>query len=77
MANVPEGKAGEIKPGDKASFPVESYPSRSFEATVGEVQPIKTTHNTTSYAVALDLDTSKMEVVLPSGSAVTAEDGRR
>ncbi|HTO79510.1 MAG TPA: plasma-membrane proton-efflux P-type ATPase [Methylocystis sp.] len=73
VAKLPEREAGEIKPGDKASFTVESFPSRSFEATVGEVHRTQTTRNTASYAVILDLDTSKTKVVLPPDSAVAAE----
>jgi H+-transporting ATPase len=71
VANVPEREAGEIKPGDKATFSIEGFPNRSFDAVVADVHLTRTTRNALSYDVALEVDNSK--IALTSGMAVTVK----
>ena len=70
VARIPERDAGEIKPGDKASFTIGGFPGRSFEATVGEVRLTRTAQYAATYELLLQTDNSKM--ALKPGMTVTA-----
>jgi HlyD family secretion protein len=54
--NVSEADVGEVHDGQKASFTVQAYPNRTFEATVRQVRkgPI-TVQNVVTYDVVLDV----------------------
>ena len=69
VAHIPERDVGDVKPGDKASFTIENFPNRSFEAMVGEVRLARTTQNTATYDVLLNVDNEKM--LLKPGMTVT------
>jgi HlyD family secretion protein len=52
--NVSESDVGAIKPGDKASFTVESFPDRTYKAEVTEVrQSPQTIQNVVTYDVVV------------------------
>jgi len=59
--NVSEADVGEVKPGQKADFTVQAYPSRTF---VGKVRQIRegpiTVQNVVTYDVVVDVDNADM-----------------
>jgi HlyD family secretion protein len=54
--NVSEADLGEVKPGQKANFTVQAYPSRTFTGTVRQIRegPI-TVQNVVTYDVVVDV----------------------
>ncbi|MFC5582754.1 efflux RND transporter periplasmic adaptor subunit [Rhodanobacter terrae] len=70
-ANVSESDIGSLKQGNKASFSVESFPSRSFAASVVQVrQAPQTVQNVVTYDVVLGIDNTGL--LLKPGMTATA-----
>lgn len=70
--NVSETDIGAIREGQKASFHVESYPARSFDATVVQVrQAPQTIQNVVTYDVVLGVD--NRELLLKPGMTATVK----
>jgi len=64
--NVSESDIGRVAPGNRASFTVESFPDRSFDATVVQVrQAPQTVQNVVTYDVVLGV--SNEELLLKPG----------
>ena len=69
--NVSESDIGSVKEGGKASFSVESFPNRTFAATVLQVrQAPQTVQNVVTYDVVLGIDNSAL--LLKPGMTATA-----
>ena len=62
--NVSEADVGEVHAGQKASFTVQAYPNRTFEASVRQVRkgPI-TVQNVVTYDVVLDVDNKDLALL--------------
>lgn len=70
--NVSETDIGAIREGQKASFHVESYPERSFDATVVQVrQAPQTIQNVVTYDVVLGVE--NQELLLKPGMTATVK----
>lgn len=62
-ASVDEADVGAVKVGQKASFTVSAYPSRSFPATIRRVAfGSTTTNNVVTYVATLDVDNSDLSL---------------
>ncbi len=62
-ASVDEADVGAVKVGQKASFTVSAYPSRSFPATTSRVAfGSTTTNNVVTYVATLDVDNSDLSL---------------
>ncbi len=62
-ASVDEADVGAVKVGQKASFTVSAYPSRSFPATTRRVAfGSTTTNNVVTYVATLDVDNSDLSL---------------
>jgi H+-transporting ATPase len=59
--NIPSSRIGEVKTGDKASFTVQAFPNRTFEAVVSVVgsAPQTSPAGTVTYPVVLDAKNSQ------------------
>jgi HlyD family secretion protein len=58
-ASVNEADIGSIKPGERATFTVDAFPGRTFEATVGKVRlNASMTQNVVTYTVEVNADNS-------------------
>lgn len=69
--NVSESDIGSVREGSKASFSVESYPGRTFTASVVQVrQAPQTVQNVVTYDVVLGVDNSAL--LLKPGMTATA-----
>lgn len=69
--NVSESDIGSVREGSKASFSVESYPDRTFAASVVQVrQAPQTVQNVVTYDVVLGVDNSAL--LLKPGMTATA-----
>jgi HlyD family secretion protein len=55
--NVSEADVGDVKPGEKSSFTVQAYPTRTFQGVVRQIRegPI-TVQNVVTYDVVVDVD---------------------
>ena len=62
--NVSEADVGEVHDGQRATFSVQAYPSRTFDATVRQVRkgPI-TVQNVVTYDVVLDVDNQDLALM--------------
>lgn len=70
-ANVSESDIGSLKQGNKASFSVESFPNRTFAASVVQVrQAPQTVQNVVTYDVVLGIDNTGL--LLKPGMTATA-----
>ena len=70
--NVDEADVGKVKPGQKATFTVDAYPDREFEAKLDEVQfASKTISNVVTYPTKLYVQNP--ELLLRPGMTATAE----
>lgn len=66
-AEVDESDVGKIKPGQKASVSINSYPDKTFEATVAKITPTTETTDSGATVVIVKLALGKPEVNFVSG----------
>lgn len=72
QVKVDEADVGEVRIGQKATFTVDAYPNRLFEASIEKVRYASTTtNNVVSYVAVLTVDNS--ELLLRPGMTATAE----
>ena len=62
-ANIDEADIGRIRPGQRATFRVDAYPTDTFEGTVAQVrlQPV-VVQNVTTYATIIDAPNSELKL---------------
>jgi HlyD family secretion protein len=62
--NVSESDIGGIKPGNRATFTVDTYPKRTFEGTVSQVrQSPQTVQNVVTYDIVVSVDNSDLKLM--------------
>lgn len=66
-AEVDESDVGKIKPGQKASVSINSYPDKTFEATVAKITPTTETTDSGATVVIVKLALGKPEINFVSG----------
>lgn len=72
QVKVDEADVGEVRAAQKATFTVDAYPNRRFEAEIEKVRYASTTtNNVVSYVAVLTVDNS--ELLLRPGMTATAE----
>ncbi|HLO67376.1 MAG TPA: efflux RND transporter periplasmic adaptor subunit [Holophaga sp.] len=69
QASIDESDIGQVRPGQQATFTVDSYPGMTFKGAVSEVQLNPTvTNNVVTYTVVMEVD----NVPRPAGTAPAA-----
>lgn len=66
-AEVDESDVGKIKPGQKAAVSINSYPDKTFEATVAKITPTTETTDSGATVVIVKLALGKPEINFVSG----------
>ncbi|MEX1367626.1 MAG: efflux RND transporter periplasmic adaptor subunit [Nannocystaceae bacterium] len=63
VASIDEADMGEVKPGQAATFTVDAYPDRTFEAVVTELRSAaKVVQNVVTYEAVLEVDNPQREL---------------
>ena len=78
IANIDESDVGRIRPNQRVTFTVDTYPAEEFEGTVSQVrlEPI-VTQNVVTYATVIDAPNPELKLKPGMTATVTVEVARR